>query len=102
MQLERVEHMLDLFRPFIYDNRWVFRTDTIRELSEALEVMDAAFAWTVPDLDWRHYWVDVEYPGLCTWSIPVLRGEEIPSDPPSVPRFRLVMTSQSQQELAGK
>ena len=63
---------------------------------------EAAFRWAVPELCWREYWVDVEYPGLSTWCMPVLRGEEVPSDPPSTPPLRLEQPSTTLHELAGK
>lgn len=82
----RVEHMLELYRPFIYDNDYLFRTDHIEALAE-----DTAGDWAyeVSSIDWRHYWIDVEYPGLRTWCMPILEGEKIQLDPPSNPPFRL-------------
>jgi hypothetical protein len=50
---------------------------------------DPDWAWRVPTLNWRDYWVDVEYPGLQTWSIPIIRGEKIAADPASVPPLYL-------------
>jgi long-chain acyl-CoA synthetase len=100
--LERIEKMLELYKPFIHDNRYVFATDTVRSWSDALGEDEAAFRWTVPELCWREYWVDVEYPGLTTWCLPVLRGEEVPADLPSVPPLRLETASPVVQELAGK
>lgn len=88
--LKQIERMLELYKPFIHDHDYVFRTDGIRRLGRALPVEEVEFRWVVPTLDWRWYWVDVEYPGLCTWSIPEIRGETPPLDPPSVPPFRLV------------
>lgn len=85
--LGQVEGMLELFRPFIHDNDYEFRTDRVRALAPH---GDADFGWEVPRIDWRSYWVDVEYPGLQVWSIPAIRGEAIPTDPPSVPPLRFV------------
>lgn len=87
LPLGRVAHMLELYRPFIHDHDYVFRTDRIRRLGAALPAEEGELSWVVPTIDWRWYWVDVEYPGLCTWSIPEIRGEVIPGDPPS--GFRL-------------
>ena len=33
------------------------------------------------EIDWRHYWLDVQIPGLDLWSLPLLRGEKVPEDP---------------------
>ncbi|MEQ1501980.1 MAG: SDR family oxidoreductase [Myxococcota bacterium] len=84
--MARIEKMLGLYAPFIHDNRWVFRTDRARALTAA----DPAFRFDLADLDWCRYWVDVEYPGLRTWCIPIIDGVKIEGDPPSNPRFRLV------------
>lgn len=87
--LGQIEKMLELYRPFIHDNDPIFRTDRIRRLGGALPAEHAEHAWVVPAIDWRWYWVDVEYPGLCTWTFPLIRRERVPTDPPSVPPFRL-------------
>ena len=84
--LQQVQNMLVLFKPFIHDYDYVFRTDRIRSWADS---QDASFAWDVPSIDWRHYWVDVEFPGLQQWSIPAIRGESIPQDAPMRPPFRL-------------
>jgi long-chain acyl-CoA synthetase len=93
-KLQRVEHMLELYQPFIHDYDPRFATDHIRALST-----DPEFAWTVPEIDWRHYWVDVEYPGLQMWSIPVIHGEKPPRD--DVGRI-LLGRSESEQRVASK
>lgn len=89
-KLGRLTAMLDLFKPFIHDHDYTFCTERVRAWSDALAPEDAEHRWGVPELDWRHYWVEVEYPGLQQWSIPILRGDRIPSDPPSVPPLQLV------------
>jgi len=83
--LDRVEQMLELFQPFIHDNDWTFHTVRARELTAHEEV----FRFDLSDLSWRDYWVDVEYPGLRTWCIPILEGERIQGDPPLRPRLQL-------------
>lgn len=87
--LGQIEKMLELYRPFIHDNDPIFRTGRIRALGAALPAEHAEHAWVVPTLDWRRYWVEVEYPGLCTWTFPLIRRERVPTDPPSTPPFRL-------------
>jgi long-chain acyl-CoA synthetase len=85
-ELERVERMLRLYRPFIHDHAPVFRTDGIRALSDGNA---APFRFDVSDIDWRRYWIDVEYPGLRTWCFPLVDGRRAPLDPPSVPPLRI-------------
>jgi len=82
----RIDHMLELYRPFIYDNDYLFRTDHIGVLAEGVT---GDWAYEVSEIDWRHYWVDVEYPGLRAWCMPLLEGGKVELDPPSSPPFRL-------------
>ena len=82
-QLDKLQWMLDAYRPFIHDNNYVFRTESIRMLSERLVDEDVdAFGWDIDTLAWRDYWVNVLYPGVQKWTIPELKGAEIPLDPP--------------------
>jgi len=85
-QFRRIEHMLELYRPFIHDNDYRFRTDNIGALAIGVR---GDWAYEVSGIDWRHYWVDIEYPGLRKWCMPLLEGEKIEMDPPSSPPFRL-------------
>jgi long-chain acyl-CoA synthetase len=84
-QLARVDRMLDLYLPFIHDNDWTFDTSRVR----ALTANDDRFRFDLRDIDWCQYWVDVEYPGLRRWCIPLIDGARVPEDPPSQPPFRL-------------
>jgi hypothetical protein len=77
--------MLELYLPFIHDNDWTFDTSRVR----ALTANDDRFRFDLRDVDWCHYWVDVEYPGLRRWCIPLIDGARVPEDPPSHPPFRL-------------
>jgi len=83
--LARVDEMLVLFKPFIEEHDYVFHTDRVR----ALQPETGPFVCDVAGIDWRHYWVDVEYPGLRTWCMPVLQGDKPPRDAPSVPPLAL-------------
>ncbi len=84
-QLDRIDTMLELYKPFIEDFDYRFHTGRIR----ALQAADGPFVADMEHLDWRHYWVDVEYPGLRTWCMPVLDGQKPPRDPASVPPLRI-------------
>ncbi|HHO50740.1 MAG TPA: hypothetical protein ENK18_07655 [Deltaproteobacteria bacterium] len=83
--LDRVSAMLELYRPFIHDHDWVFHTERARALTHD----EDTFRFDLSDLCWRRYWVDVEYPGLRTWCIPLIEGRGVPSDPAQTPRLRL-------------
>jgi nucleoside-diphosphate-sugar epimerase len=88
--LARIETMLDLFQPFVHDHDYRFRNERVRALSARLPADEAAtFGYDSATIDWRNYWYDVQYPGLWTWSIPLLRGERAPTDPPPEPPLRL-------------
>jgi long-chain acyl-CoA synthetase len=89
--LKRIEGMLDLYKPFIADHDYCFRTDRIR----ALQAPEGPFRCDAEAIDWRHYWVDVEYPGLRHWCMPVLSGDKPPRDAASVPPFRLVASDEA-------
>jgi nucleoside-diphosphate-sugar epimerase len=79
--LGRLEWMLDVFRPFIYDHDYIFGTENVRALHSALpEDHREEFGWDMETLDWRTYWLDVHYPGLTHWSLPLLRGAKAPKD----------------------
>ncbi len=95
--VKRVDAMLELYRPFISEHDYCFHTRRIRQLQAA----DGPFVCDIEHLDWRHYWVDIEYPGLRTWCMPTLAGDKPPRDPASVPAFRLV-TDEALQRVASK
>lgn len=80
--VDRIEEMLRLYKPFIHDHDWVFHTDHAAAWSRELPDHERDLAFDIASIDWRHYWVDVEYPGLQKWCIPLLRGHTIPDDPP--------------------
>ncbi len=101
-KLRRVDKMLDLYRPFIHDTCWVFRTGAIRRLTARLPDADQeVFGFRAADIDWRHYWIDVQYPGIVTWSLPALYGETVPVDPPSEPPLVIPETA-AQRRTAAK
>jgi hypothetical protein len=57
--------------------------------ARALTAQEPYFRFDLDDLDWCTYWVDIEYPGLRRWCIPIIDGVKIELDPPSVPPLRL-------------
>lgn len=85
-ELGHLRRVLDQYQPFIHDHDWIFRTDTIRGLVDRLHPEDAAiFGDDLRELDWRRYWLDVQYPGMVRWAFPIVRGETVDDDPPSEP-----------------
>jgi nucleoside-diphosphate-sugar epimerase len=81
-QLGRVQKLLDLYRPFIHDNDWIFDNRRVRALDALLDDESRArFGWTGDAIDWRSYWIDVLYPGLTKWCLPLIDGQEACEDP---------------------
>jgi long-chain acyl-CoA synthetase len=75
--LERAQDQLETFRPFIADNRYVFRADNTRALFQRLVPEDRdLLRWSPETIDWRHYWLDVHCPGLERWVFPDLEAAE--------------------------
>src|SRR5262249_6490315 len=94
-RLSRVERitretreLFDLFMPFIYERRYIFRCDHIRELQGRLSPADrAALPWDPEAIDWRTYWLDIHMEGLKKWVFPSLE-EEFKEKPKSVYAYR--------------
>lgn len=85
-RMAQLRKMLDAYRPFLHDHDWTFRTDAIRRAQAELAPADrAAFHDDLSTLDWRHYWLDVQYPGIVKWAFPLMESREAPLDPPSSP-----------------
>jgi long-chain acyl-CoA synthetase len=81
--ISQVEQMLRMYQPFVYDNDLELETTNVRRATERLDPEERAlFGWDVGSLDWRDFWMNVQVPGLDKWSLPLLRGERIPEDPP--------------------
>lgn len=87
---DKIADMLELYRPFIHDHDYRFQTNAVRALNAGLATDEQDLAFDVGPLCWRTYWVDVEYPGLMTYCIPILRGQTAPTDRPSTPPLRLI------------
>lgn len=80
--LGKIQRMLDLYRPFIHDFDWIFDNTNLRALDAQLDAdSKARFGWFGDSIDWRRYWLEVLYPGLNKWCLPLLDGGEVPEDP---------------------
>jgi len=68
--------LIDLFAPFIWQNRYIFRSDATRELYERLVADDIArIPWNPHQYLWRDYWMNVHMPGMEKWVFPGLEDE---------------------------
>lgn len=81
-ELGKVVDAFDLFMPFIWENKYVFRTNQIRGLFERMSEADRSLLpFDTERLDWRHYWLDIHLPGLEKWVFPKLD----PAGPKRIP-----------------
>ncbi len=80
--------LVDIFMPFIYERKYVFRSDNVRALFSSLTPQDRqALRWEPDKLNWREYWLDVHLPGLEKWVFPSLE-EEFQGKPKAVYTYR--------------
>ncbi|HET6439506.1 MAG TPA: AMP-binding protein [Anaeromyxobacter sp.] len=72
-RLEQTEALWQLYLPFVWDNRYVFRCANIRSLRDRLVPEDRArLPWDPETLDWRRYWMEVHMKGMEEWVFPAL------------------------------
>ena len=68
LQLKIREQALELYQPFILDNRFVFEAENIRLAHSLLSEEDRRkLAWTPGRIDWKNYWVKQEVHGIQKW-----------------------------------
>ncbi|MGZ3457023.1 MAG: AMP-binding protein, partial [Archangium sp.] len=68
--------LIELFLPFLYDNRYVFRCDNTRSVYARMAPHDRArIPWAPEAIDWRVYFLDTHLPGLEKWVFPGLEEE---------------------------
>ncbi|HEX4404621.1 MAG TPA: AMP-binding protein [Polyangia bacterium] len=64
---------IELFRPFIFENKYILRADNVRALFNRLPPEDQALVpWGPEHLDWFEYWMKIHFPGLQRWVLPEL------------------------------
>ena len=67
-QLAIRESALAIYRPFMYDNRFVFESENIRAANAMLSEEDRRrLPWAPEHIDWRRYWCDNEVKGIQKW-----------------------------------
>ncbi len=75
-RLAKLLKLWDLFLPFIWENKYVFRCAQIRDLYARLTPADRErIPWDPDRLDWRHYWLGVHMKGLEEWVFPGLEEQ---------------------------
>ena len=84
-ELAKITDVFDLFMPFIWEHKYVFRTNQTRSLFERMNEADRSLLPFDPEgIDWRHYWLDIHLPGLEKWVFPSLD----PAGPKRIPIAR--------------
>ena len=65
-----------LFKPFMIDNAYIFRSDNVRELMARIKTSEQKLVpWQPEKLDWYDYWLNIHFPGLKKWVLPTLEEE---------------------------
>src|SRR5215208_4696177 len=93
--VERVEEVtretkeaFDMFRPFMIENAYIFRSDNVRSLfAEVREDERRLLRWDPETFDWYDYWMNVHFPGLKKWVFPTLE-EDMRAQPKRVYTYR--------------
>jgi long-chain acyl-CoA synthetase len=68
--------LVELFMPFLYENRYVFRCDNTRSVYARMAPHDRArIPWAPEQIDWRAYFLDTHLPGLEKWVFPGMEEE---------------------------
>jgi thioester reductase-like protein len=81
--LERVEKLIELFKPFILFNEQDFVADNVEKLSHALVPEEKAdFAYETCLIDWWDYWINIHIPALRKWTYPLIEGRPLEARQP--------------------
>ncbi|MDY7229129.1 AMP-binding protein [Hyalangium rubrum] len=75
-QASSLAMLIELFLPFIWENRYVFRCDNTRSVYTRMAHSDRVkIPWDPEHIDWRAYWLETHLPGLEKWVFPGLEEE---------------------------
>ena len=97
--LERVEKLIELFKPFILFNEQDFVADNIEKLSYALVSEEKTdFGYETRSLDWWDYWINIHIPALRKWTYPLIEGRPLEVRPPRKVQLEPVATETAQIE----
>lgn len=68
--------LTELFLPFLYENRYVFRCDNTRSVYARMAHADRLkVPWDPEHIDWRDYFLGTHLPGLEKWVFPGMESE---------------------------
>ncbi len=78
----------ELFRPFMIENKYVFRSNHIRELMSSIDAAEQhLLPWQSEKLDWYDYWLNIHIQGLEKWVFPTFE-EDLEEKPRRVYTYR--------------
>ncbi|HIA03715.1 MAG TPA: hypothetical protein EYN66_17715, partial [Myxococcales bacterium] len=80
-QFKQVHEVLELFKPFIHDNHYVFECDALMEK----QVEEEEFQFDPKAINWRDYWLNIHMPGMRRWCFPIIEGKQPESFQPETP-----------------
>ena len=76
---DEAKENIELFRPFILENKYVLRADNVRAVRDRMPAADQALLrWGPEDIDWYDYWMNTHFPGLEKWVLPELDSTYAP------------------------
>jgi len=76
--LDKVEKIIELYKPFILHNEYFFEAQNVEILSAALPADELeAFRYDASYIDWWDYWINVHIPALRKWSYPIIEGRPV-------------------------
>jgi thioester reductase-like protein len=80
--LEKVEKLIELFKPFILLNEHDFVAENVEKLSYALAPEERAdFGYDTRGIDWWEYWINIHIPALRRWTYPLIEGRPLEARP---------------------
>jgi thioester reductase-like protein len=80
--LEKVEKLIELFKPFILLNEHDFVAENVEKLSYALAPEEQAdFGYDTRSIDWWEYWINIHIPALRRWTYPLIEGRPLEARP---------------------
>ena len=80
--LEKVEKLIELFKPFILLNEHDFVAENVEKLAFALVPQErAGFGYDTRSIDWWEYWINIHIPALRRWTYPLIEGRPLEARP---------------------
>ena len=73
---EETMNAFSMFKPFMIDNEYLYRSDNVRELHALIKEKEKPLLpWYPERLDWYDYWLNVHFPGMRKWVLPQLEED---------------------------